>query len=170
MNSSKKSKSGNTLIEILLYVLIVGGLVLTYFLFFNNLFSFFNKKEAEREVLSEANFLMSQIGYYIENTKNILEPAAEGNYIYLESFNDSENPIRLYLENEDILARIASSSPQIINSNRIKINDLYFYIFKNNGVPSSVKVNLAIRFNNVSERQELDFAINLASTFTLKGK
>lgn len=170
MNFCKKSKSGETIIETLLYVLIVGGLLLSYFLFFNNLFSFFNKKEAEREVLSEGNFLMSRLGYHIENAKTILEPTLQGNYIYMESFNDSENPIRIYLENEDILVRIASSSPQVLNSNRIKIDSLNFYILKNNNVPSSARVDLVLRFNNVSERQELDFSISLSSTFTLKGK
>lgn len=170
MNFSKKLKSGESIIEILLYALIVSGLILTFFLFFNNLFSFFNKKEAQREVLSEVNFLMSRLGHYIENAKSIIEPSSSGNYIYLESFNDLENPSRIYLENENILVRVASSSPQILNSNRIKIDSLNFFILKNNNVPSSVRIDLVSSFNNVSARQELDFSVNLSSTFTLKGK
>lgn len=171
MNYRKQFKSGETIIEVILYVLIVGVLLISYFSFFNNLFSFFNKKEAQREVFSESSFLISKIGFSIENAKSILSPlSGSSTMLSLESYNPGESPVNIYLQGADVHYLSSTTPDTILNSNRVQINTLSFTVLQNNSIPSSVQINLGMQFNNSSGKQEQNYSLNSTSTFTLKGK
>lgn len=166
----KSLQLGSTFIEILLYIGIISFLLISYFYLFYSIFSFFNKKEVQREVSTEANFLLSKIGYFIENAKSILEPQDSGNYILIETYSSSTNPTKIFLNSNNIYVKFAQNPEEALNSNRIFVESLNFNILKNATTASSVYVFLKVKFNNLSGREEFDFSFKTNSTFTLKNK
>lgn len=170
MNLAKRElkSSGLTLVEVIFYLLVVGVLIFSFFEFFNSVLVSFNKKEVQREVLSENYFLINKIGTIIINAKSIIEPQASSSEIALESYDPQKNPTKIYLDSENLLIREGNNPSQVLNSNRVKIDNLNFQIIKNNTKPVSIKISLTSSFINESGRSEFNFSLANSISFSLR--
>ena len=173
------NKKGFTLIEMLIYIALVGmiSVVLFGILFF--IIRANNKIIALSRVNSNAYSTMERMTYEIINSQYIYIPTSNFvNYNYDlsaedqlslateigSSSNEDINYIDFYLDNNALFIKEEGSDPIALSSSDVQITKLEFSYFRN-GERESIQIDISIKANNSSLS---DSEVNLINTVTLR--
>ena len=179
LNKTKQNKnnSGYTLIEMVMYVALVG--IITMFIYGVILFVYNNNKQTVNlvKINSNAYGVMERIRYEVENASYIYLPTSSmANYNYQTGIDqlslatevDVSSPediafVDIFLENGTVFIKKEESLlPIALTSSGVVVSDLSFFYYKN-GSRESVTIDITIEPKNSSSS-----FINLISTVALR--
>lgn len=170
-------KKGFTLIEILLYVAILGLLIgaVSAFLLFTIRSQ--AKTRQEREVLFEATRAMDSITREIQGADGVYAPAsifetnpgqlslATGN---MPPAGETSTYVDFFQCGTQICQKRESQNPVAITSNSVKVQNLVFYLVNSAGNAPSVQIQLTLATNTVSQRPDYQAVFSLTSSASLR--
>lgn len=174
-----KNKKGYTLVEMLLYVALMGVITIVIVGIFFTVTRANSRIVSLIEINSNAYSAMERMAYEISNAKNIYFPASNfANYNYDElkasqlslvtsqSVPANENIVYIdfYLENNTIFIKQDGVDPIALTSSSVKVQNLNLYYYKN-GARESVKIDLTVKSNNILNP---DSKINLTTAIALR--
>ncbi|MCK5475961.1 MAG: type II secretion system protein [Candidatus Pacebacteria bacterium] len=171
-------KKGFTLIEMLIYVALVGIISMVLFGTLLFIIKVNNKIIALSRVNSNAYSTMERMTYEIINAQYVYIPTS--NFINYgldtsvdqlslateigSSSNEDINYIDFYLDNYVLFIKKEGSVPIALNSSDVQITKLEFSYFKN-GSRESIQIDIKIKAKNSSLS---DSEVNLISTVALR--
>ncbi|MCK5122589.1 MAG: prepilin-type N-terminal cleavage/methylation domain-containing protein [Candidatus Pacebacteria bacterium] len=172
-----KNSAGYTLIEMIIYVALVG--IITLFIYGIILFVYSNNKQTVNlvKINSNAYSVMERIRYEVENSNYIYLPTSStANYDYKTGVDQLSlatgigvsSPediafVDIYLENGAVFIKKEESVlPIALTSSGVVVSDLSFFYYKNDS-RESVTIDITIEPKNNSNS-----SINLISTIALR--
>jgi prepilin-type N-terminal cleavage/methylation domain-containing protein len=171
-NSQLRFKSGFTLIEILVYIAILGILIIpiSSFLIWSNRSNI--KAKVMRETLEDARRAMEIMTREIKEAKSIYTPTTNPNQLSLETINylptDEETTyIDFFLCGSSICFKKESQGPVSITKDNIEVNQLVFTRIVS-GDSTSIQIELGMNYKNPGNRPEYQATVNLTSTASLR--
>ena len=172
-------KKGFTLIEMLIYVALVGIISMVLFGTLLFIIKVNNKIIALSRVNSNAYSTVERITYEIINSQYVYIPTSNFiNYNHNSSIegqlslateidssvNEDINYVDFYLDNEVLFIKEEGFAPIALNSSDVQITKLEFSYLKN-GSRESIQINIGIKAKNSSLS---DSEVNLISTVALR--
>lgn len=139
-------KKGATLLELLIYVAIFSGIILTIINFYFVLSQSGSGVQARDEVLQNLNFALARLSYDIRRASTITtpQPGNSGNTLSLTIGNETIT----YQVNNGILERISSTTESITNDKVFVATDTpIFYHFVQGASKSLLTIDLNISYN-----------------------
>ncbi|MDP3056929.1 MAG: prepilin-type N-terminal cleavage/methylation domain-containing protein [bacterium] len=174
-----KNKKGYTLVEMLIYVALLGVITVVIV----GVFFVISRTNSRIVSLIEINFnaysAMERMIYEVSNANNIYLPtsnftnynynAAKGRQFSLVtkqavSANESIAYFDFYLENDTIFMKQDGVAPVALTSENVKVESVNFYYYKN-GTRESIKIDFTVKSGNVLNP---DSKINLITTIALR--
>ena len=165
-------KNSFTLIEILVYILvlsIVSGALVTATL---RLVEFYNITRFNREVLINAHSGLDNILSEIRYSSDIYTPTSSANQISLETnlnppSGETKTYVDFYLDNGRLCIKREEQDPQPLTSEKVEVNNLSFNYLSSLADPSSIKIEMTVRYRSLKEKYQRE--VKLSSTGTLRG-
>ncbi len=148
-----KDKKGFTLIEVLLYVAIVGGILTLISVFLMTLLESRIKNDTISEVEYQGLQVMHVITQSIRNADVVSNPL-KGETDSILDINNGD--INFYLENGVIYIEKDSQETELTN-NRVVVTNLLFENLGLNNAPDSVRISFVLSYNNIEGRNEYSF-------------
>ena len=173
------NKSGFTLIEMIVYVALVGVISIVLFSVIFFVIRANNKITALSKVSSNAHSVMERMTYEIANSKYIYLPTSNFvNYDYNSSKGDqlslateigvssSENIsfVDFYIENDTLFLKEDGSDPVALTSSGVLVSGMEFSYYKN-GSRESIMIDMVIQAKNSAIS---DSEIHLVNTVALR--
>lgn len=174
-----KNKKGYTLVEMLLYVALLGVITVVIVGIFFTISRTNSRVISLIEINSNAYSAMDRMVYEISSANNIYLPTSNfTNYNYngakAKQFslvtkqavpaNETDAYIDFYLENNAIFMKQDGVTPIALTSSNVKVESLNFYYYKN-GTRESVKIDFTVSPNNILNP---NLKINLVTTVALR--
>ncbi|MBU4338520.1 type II secretion system GspH family protein [Patescibacteria group bacterium] len=162
-NKILKNKKGYTLIEMLLYVALLGIIMVVIVGVFFVISRTNSRIVTLIEINSNAYSAMERMVYEASNAKKIYLPTSNfTNYNYNGTkaaqfslatsqavpANESIVYIDFYLEDNTIFMKQEGLSPIALTSSNVSVQNLNFYYYKN-GTRESVEINFTVKSNNI---------------------
>ncbi len=178
-NKILKNKKGYTLVEMLLYVALLGIITVVIVGVFFVISRTNSRIVSLIEINSNAYSAMERMVYEASNANNTYLPTSNFfNYNYdgakAEQFslvtrqavsaNESEAYMDFYLENNTIFMKQDGADPVALTSSNVQVENLKFYYYKN-GTRESVKIDFTIKPNNILNS---GIKINLTTAIALR--
>ncbi|MFH0923635.1 MAG: type II secretion system protein [Candidatus Falkowbacteria bacterium] len=158
-----KSKKGYTLVEMLLYVALLGIITVVIVGVFFVISRTNSRIVTLIEINSNAYSAMERMVYEASNARKIYLPTSNfTNYNYNGTkaaqfslatsqavpANESIAYLDFYLENNTIFMKQEGLSPIALTSSNVSVQNLNFYYYKN-GTRESVEINFTVKSNNI---------------------
>ncbi len=139
---------GHTLIEVVIYVALLGLLLTGAITAAFSLVSGSEHNMRALEIRKEALFLQEKIDWALSNAKRV-SVSADGGKIVIhrmsgENFLDEENPVTFFLEDDALVMQRGSAAPIALNAKRIPIST-FEALVEPRGVYQSI--NIAVRID-----------------------
>lgn len=178
LNSANRKK-GFTLIEMLVYIALLGVITVVIVGIFSFITRTNSRVESLIEINSNAYSAMERIAYEVSNSNNIYFPTSNfSNYNYnaakamqfslvtKQAFpaNESKAYVDFYLENNTIFMKQDGIDPVALTSENVSVQNVEFYYYKND-TRESVKVNFTVKSNNALNP---DSKIDLSTVISLR--
>jgi len=171
-NSRPQSGGGFTLIEVLIYIGVLGIILVAIFslLIVSNRSNI--KAKVMRETLEDARRTMDIMVREIKEAKSVYTPTTNSNQLSLETINylpaDEETTyIDFFLCGSSICLKKESQDPVSITKDNVEVNNLAFTRIVS-GDSTSIQIVLGMKYKNPSNRPEYQAIVNLTSTATLR--
>lgn len=167
-NTSKGA--GFTLVEFLIYILIVGVLLLVLAQFGFRVVNDRARTIAQREVEQNLRFSIEEITKEIRAASGINSPSFGGTSTALSLAMDTpaKNPT-VFVSSESILTKQEGGSPVMpLTSSQVKVTGLIFTNTSYGGSPGNVNVAITIEYKNPSGRIEYSDTISFSSSASLR--
>jgi prepilin-type N-terminal cleavage/methylation domain-containing protein len=171
-NSQLRFKNGFTLIEILLYIAILGILMITIssFLIWSNRSNI--KAKVMRETLEDARRAMEIMAREIKEAKSIYTPTTKSDQLSLETIDylpadEKTTYIDFFLCGSSLCFKKESQDPVSITKDNIEVNQLVFTRIVS-GSSTSIQIELGMNYKNPGNRPEYQATVNLTSTASLR--
>ena len=183
-NKTKQNNSGYTLIEMIMYVALIG--IITVFIYGVILFVYNSNKRTVNlvKINSNAYSAMERMRYEVENADYIYLPTSNmANYDYDATeadqlslatkigalSSDDITFVDIYLENETVFIKkegsiLNPSPPVALTSSGVVVSDLSFFYYKN-GLRESITIDVTIEPKNSSVSSR---TIHLINTIALR--
>jgi type II secretory pathway pseudopilin PulG len=170
----KKNKSGGgfTLIEILVYIAVLGILMilLSSFLIWSNQSNI--KAKTMRETLEDARRAIEIIAHEIKEAESVYTPTTNPSQLSLETRNylptgEESSYIDFFLCNSSLCFKKESQNPAVLTKENVEVNNLVFTRIVS-GDFSSIKIELGVNYRNPNNRPEYQTVVNLTSTASLR--
>ncbi len=178
-NKILKSKKGYTLVEMLLYVALLGIITVVIVGIFFTISRTNSRVVSLIEINSNAYSAMERMVYEASNAKKIYLPTSNfTNYNYdgakatqfslatrqAVPVNESIVYIDFYLENNTIFMKQDGANPVALTSSNVSVQSLNFYYYKNDA-RESVKIDFTVKPNNILNSE---VKINLTTVIALR--
>lgn len=167
-----KNSGGFTLIEVLVYIGILGIILIAIFslLIVSNRSNI--KAKVMRETLEDARRVMEIMVREIKEAKSIYTPTTNSSQLSLETINylpaDEETTyIDFFLCGFSLCFKKESQDPVSITKDNVEVNQLVFTRIVS-GDSASIQIELGINYKNPSSRPEYQATVNLTSTASLR--
>lgn len=179
-NKILKSSKGYTLVEMLLYVVLLGIIVIVIAGVFLTISRTNSRAMSLIEINSNAYSAMDRMAYEIANAENVYLPtsnftnfnydAARANQFSLKSeqdpaLNENIGFLDFYMENNTIFLKQDGAAPIALTSKNVRVESFNLYYYKNDE-RESVKIDLIVSPNssaNSSARINLSTVVALRS-------
>lgn len=170
-----KQQQGLTLIEVIIYVAIL-GLVSTALLTISiNMMSLKSKGVAQRELAATLRFVSQKINYEIRNAKTIT--AATGSSITLAMNDGSRNPTIFDLSSGNIRMGVGSggncptTNPCVLNSNLINISEFaVINLSSGDSKAQNIKYTISGNYINNSGRAEFEASGSVTDSVEVRSR
>lgn len=174
-----KNKKGYTLVEMLLYVALLGVITVVIVGIFLVISRMNSRIVSLTETNSNAYSAMERMVYEVSNAENIYLPTSNFvNYNYdgakatqfslvtrqAVSVNETDAYIDFYLENNTIFMKQDGASPIALTSANVSVQSMDLYYYKND-TRESVKIDFTVKSNNILN---LETKIDLSTVIVLR--
>lgn len=156
---TKTVQAGYTLIELLLYVVIVGALLTSLTYFFGMMADSRVKNQTISEVNDQAAMAMDTITQTIHNATSITTPAAAGSGASLTLVvpTGALSPTVFSLSGTTLQIKEGAAAAVALTSNDVQITSLTFTNLTKAGTSGIVQVSFTMSRPNPSNRNEYDY-------------
>jgi len=169
---SKLKGKGFTLIEILVYIGVLGIIIviLSSFLIWATRSN--TKAKVMRETLDNTRRAMEIMSYEIKEAKSIYTPTTTSNQLSLETTHylpegETKTFIDFYLCDSRLCLKKESQDSIALTSDNLEVSNLVFAQVITGTIPS-IQINLKVNYKNPTNRPEYQASVNLLSTISLR--
>ena len=168
----KPKEKSFTLMEILVYIAVLGLVIGTVSSFLIWSIHSNTKAKVMRETLDNARRTMEIMSYEIREAKSIYTPTTTSNQLSLETIHylpegEKNTFIDFYLCDNRLCLKKESQNPIALTSDRVEVNNLVFTRVITGNIPS-IQINLKVDYKNPTNRPEYQASVNLKSTVSLR--
>lgn len=151
--------SGYTLIELLLYVVIISTLLTTVTLFFGMTVETRVKNQSIAEVNDQGVLVMDHITQTIRNASSISAPTpgGSGSSLTLVVPTSSLSPTIFNLNGTALQVKEGTTATIALTNNDIQVTNLTFKNLTRSGTPGNVQVSFTLSRFNPNNRNEYDY-------------
>ena len=168
------TKRGFTLVEILVYIIVLAIIVLAVSSFFIWAVKSNTKAKVMRETVDNAQRSMEIMIHDIKEAKSIYTPTSASTQLSLETTHylpseETSTFIDFFLCGADITVLCSKKEGQSVvalTSDRVEVNNLEFILIST--TTPSVQINLGINYKNPGGRPEYQSSIDFTSTASLR--
>ncbi|HRJ06499.1 MAG TPA: prepilin-type N-terminal cleavage/methylation domain-containing protein [Candidatus Saccharibacteria bacterium] len=166
MNELRTTQSGYTLIELLMYVVIISALLTSITYFFGITIEARAKNQTIAEVNDQGAAAMDYITQTIRNGTSITAPTtgASANSLTLVVPTGSLSPTIFNLSGTTLQVKEGSANPVAITSSDVRVTSLAFTNLTRSGTPGIVRVSFTLSHTNPSNRNEYDYQKTFTSS------
>lgn len=153
------NQAGYTLIELLLYIAIVGSLLTVITTFFGTAVDARVKGQTISEVDDQGTAVMDQITQSIRNAVSVTTPStgSSGSTLTLAESGTGVNPTVYSLSGSTLQIKEGTTAAIPIASGIIQISNLTFTNLARGGTPGIVQISFTISRLNPSNRNQYDY-------------
>lgn len=170
---NKKNK-GFTLIEFLLYSVIVTAITGSLIVIGINIMKVSAKVSAVEEVNYNGKMIIDEITTYIRKSERVISPSPgeESIQLVLEMSVQENSPVIFQKEEvtETIIMQVGSDLPTSLNSSLTEIGELKFSNVSYPGSPGAIKIEIDVIYRNLSGKEDYDFQKTFYVTENLRLK
>ena len=158
--------AGYTLIELLLYVVIISTLLTTVTFFFGMTIEARVKNQTIAEVNDQGVATMDYITQTIRNASSITTPATggSGNSLTLVVPTGSLSPTIFNLNGTTLQVKEGTAAAIPLTNNDVQVTGLTFKNLTRSGTPGNVQVSFTLSHVNPSGRNEYDYQKTFTSS------
>lgn len=166
----KRQQAGYTLIELILYVGIVGGLLLAVTGFFGISVSSRVKNQSISEVNQQGAYAMDYITQSIRNADSITLPLAAGSGAQLTLVvpTASLSPTIFTLNSGVLQVQEGVAAAVPLTSSKVTISGLTFTNLSRTGTPGIVRVSFTVTRNSTAGTNDYDYSKTFTSSAALR--
>lgn len=172
VNFKFRFRTGFTLIEILVYIAILGILMIliSSFLIWSNSTNI--KAKVMRETLDDASRTMEFLVREIKSAKSIYTPTTDSDQLSLETTKylpsgEVTTYIDFFLCGSQICFKKEAEAPLALTKENIEVNHLVFTQISTGDIPS-VQIELGVNYKNPSNKPEYRAIVDLTSAASLR--
>ena len=155
-----KKETGFTLIEFMIYGVIVSFMVGALIMAGSNIMEGRARVEVMQEVSHNARVALSRITYHIRRAEgvNVLNPGDESDELSLQ-MSDTDNDPTIFSINEDnaLVVKKGTKDPVEITSSNIEVSFLKFTNLSGSSGKDSIRIEITVGHKNPTGRQLYDF-------------
>lgn len=168
-NTMLKSKKGFTLVELLIYIAILGVVLVVITGFFWNIALGYIKESAYQELQYNGRFALTKITQEIRRAKSIIDPlqGSTSNRLVLEMLDNSQEVFELDQGN---LVVVKNNNKASITTKQVVIDNLNFANMSNDNDFGIVKIDINLSYSNPGKIPAYQADINLSTTVSLLNK
>ena len=165
-----RSQKGYTLIELLLYVSIVGTLLTTIVLFFGVATDARLKNQAISEVNQQGQFAMDVITAALRDADGITTPAAAASGASATVTNSvaALNPTIINLSGTSLQIKEGAAAAVALTGSKVEVSNLTFRNLTRAGTPGSIQVSFTLARANDTGRAGLDYQQTFTTTVSIR--
>jgi type II secretory pathway pseudopilin PulG len=161
----RKSGAGFTLIEFLVYTIILAVLINIIGSVALNVFKMGARTDIIQEVAHNGRFTLQKIGQAVNSAKAITLPETEGSSLVLEFQEEDKNPTVFDVFENTLRIKEGNKEHVELTSANVNVENIVFKRVASDGL-NSVKIEINISFNNQRELPEYDFESFFTGAFT----
>ena len=162
-------KKGFTLVEILIYIAILGLVLASITGFFLNTISANLKENSYQEVQQNGRFVMTKITQETKKAIGINSPVpgSYGNSLSLVMSDSNLNPTVFDLNNGKLRIAQGSSAPVDLTTDQVLVTNLQFTNLSYAGTPGTIRTEMTIEYLNPANKSEYQASLDLKTTVSL---
>lgn len=152
-------QKGYTLIELLLYVVIIGSMLVPLTMFFGLVTEARAKGQSIAEVEDQGAAVMDYITQTIRNASSITTPAAaaSGSTLNLVYVATAQNPTIFSLNGTTLQVKEGTGANIALTNSEVTVSNLTFTNLTRSGTSGIVRVSFTLAHVNNSNRNEFDY-------------
>ena len=166
-----KNNSGFTIIELLLYIILVSVLLLVVSTFLGTILKSRIKNQTIAEVTQQGQYTMNIITQTIRNSESINSPTMTNNatLLDLDVINTTNDPTVFDLLGGALRITEGIQSPiNLTSTSTVVVSNLRFDNLSRTGTPGNIKIEFTISHINPSGRYEYDYSKTFYSSASLR--
>lgn len=164
------NQAGFTLLELLLYVAIVGTLLTSIVAFFGLALDSRVKNQTIAEVDTQGKHLMDTITQAVRNAQSVNSPGVAGNeaLLDLETNSAAENPTVFELSGDSLVMREGANAPINLSGRNVVVSNLSFKNLSRPATRSTIQISFSIARVNPSGQNQYDYQQTFISSASLR--
>lgn len=168
--SGHKLHHGFTLLELLLYISIVGGLLSTVVIFFTTTVEARVKAQTVSEVNQQGTAALEYITGIIRDADSITTPAVAGSGTTLTIAvpTGSLSPTVIDLSGTTLQIKEGTGTAVALTDSKVQVSNLLFKNLTRSGTPGVISISFLVSRANPNSRNEFDFQKNFYGTAALR--
>jgi type II secretory pathway pseudopilin PulG len=170
MVRSNETQKGFTLVELLLYVSLVGLMSFVIAAFVPLLLDTREKNTTIAEVEQQGALVLGRIAQEVRNAEAITSPSAgsNGSSLTLDVVAGADDPTVFDLSSGALRITQGAGSATDLTNSRVTVSDLDFENLSAAGTPGTVQFSFTITHNNSSGRNAYDFSQSFVGSSSLR--
>lgn len=167
--SQINNKSAFTLIEVLLYISILGIVLTAGIGTYITILDVRTKSFAINEVDSQGTYIMNSITQTIRNAESINTPASgQTQTLSIQTNTPAENPTVFQLNNGVVEMTQSGGSAIDLTSSDVEISNLNFTNNTRTGTPTIIQITFDIEYSTQSNSNKFDYTASFEGSAMLK--
>ncbi len=165
-----QAPSGYTLIELLLYISIVGVLLTTATIFFGTVADARIKNQTISEVNQQGVAVLELIAQTVRNANTITAPSAgtTANSLTVTVPNASLSPTIINLNGTTLQIKEGAASAVPLTNSKVQVSTLQFKNLSRSGTPGVVQISFVVSRLNPANRNEYAYQKTFTATAALR--
>lgn len=166
MKRYTRARRGFTLIELILYIAIVGTILLSAVGFLSVILESRIQSQITAEVEQQGSFAVTTLADAIRNADGISTPAAGESDDTLEITAGGTNSVVSFSVENGTLMENEGGNKIALTNNRVSVSNFAIQNLAASGTPSAAHINLDVTYRNETGRSIFDFVKNFQSGAT----
>lgn len=166
----QKNKKAFTLLEVILYVIVVGIVLFAISLLIGLLFTSRVKNTVIAEVEQQGVQIMDLITQTARNAESITSPGAgsSSGVLILDVVNGANDPTQFDLDSSRVRITEGAGSPTYIINDNVTVSGLTFTNLTRASTPGTIRIEFTITYSSSSLRNEYTYSKTFYGTATLR--
>ncbi len=169
-----KNKKGFTLIELIIYIAIIGLIMSSFVSFSIIMANSRNKNYAAREVQANFRNILDIVTRKVKEANSINMGASifgsDPGVLSLSMDDPSKDPTIIDLDQDDGVMQITegTSNPVAITSNEIQVTNLVFENLSGTSPRNNIRIQLTLEFNGEDNDQNFNYSEDFQTAISLR--